>query len=96
MALSEYQRGICQLIAGNRRANGARYGAGGVALHTLLKTPRLSRDSALLRDTAAALITSWVADRQLPQAAGYSVAVLSRLGMAPRRAEAEHCRWLIT
>jgi hypothetical protein len=30
VALSEYQRGICQLIAANRRANGESYVAGGV------------------------------------------------------------------
>ena len=76
MALSEYQRGICQLIAANRRANGESYVAGGVALSTLLNTPRLSRDIGLFHDTDAALITSWVADRQLLQTAGYSVAVV--------------------
>ena len=64
MALSEYQRGICQLIAG------------GVALNTLLKTSRLSRDIDLFHDTDAALVASWLADRQLRQDAGYAVAVV--------------------
>jgi len=50
--------------------------AGGVALNTLLNTPRLSRDIDLFHDTDAALLTSWVADRQLLQAAGYRVAVV--------------------
>ncbi len=76
MALSEYQRGICQLIAANRRANGESYVAGGVALNTLLNTPRLSRDIDLFHDTDTALITSWLADRQLLQTAGYAVTVL--------------------
>jgi len=76
VALSEYQRGICQLIAANRRANGESYVAGGVALNTLLNTPRLSRDIALFHDTDTALITSWLADRQLLQTAGYAVTVL--------------------
>lgn len=76
MALSEYQRGICQLIAANRRDSGESYVAGGVALNTLLNTPRLSRDIDLFHDTDTALITSWLADRQLLQAAGYEVAVL--------------------
>ena len=76
MALSEYQREICQLIAANRRENGESYVAGGMALNTLLKTPRLSRDIDLFHDTDEALIASWLADRQLLQAAGYGVAVL--------------------
>jgi hypothetical protein len=76
VALSEYQRGICQLIAANRRANGESYVAGGVALNTLLNTPRLSRDIDLFHDTDTALITSWLADRQLLQTAGYAVTVL--------------------
>jgi len=76
VALSEYQRGICQLIAANRRANGESYVAGGVALNTLLNTPRLSRDIDLFHDTDTALITSWLADRQLLQTAGYAVMVL--------------------
>jgi hypothetical protein len=76
VALSEYQRGICQLIAANRRANGESYIAGGVALNTLLKTPRLSRDIDLFHDTDAALVASWLADRQLLQDAGYAVVVV--------------------
>ena len=75
MALSEYQRGICQLIAANRRASGESYVAGGVALNTLLNTPRLSRDIDLFHDTDTALITSWLANRQLGRA-GYAVMVL--------------------
>jgi hypothetical protein len=76
VALSEYQRGICQLIAANRRASGESYVAGGVALNTLLNTPRLSRNIDLFHDTDTALITSWLADRQLLQTAGYAVMVL--------------------
>lgn len=76
MALSEYQRGICQLIAANRRERGESYVAGGVALNTLLNTPRLSRDIDLFHDTDAALIASWLNDRKLLRAAGYGVTVL--------------------
>jgi hypothetical protein len=76
VALTEYQREICQLIANHRRANGESYVAGGVALNTLLNTPRLSRDIDLFHDTDAALVASWLADRQLLQTAGYEVAVL--------------------
>lgn len=36
MALTEYQRDICQLIANHRRENGESDVAGGVALNTLL------------------------------------------------------------
>lgn len=76
MALTEYQRQICQLIANNRRENGESYVAGGVALNTLLNTPRLSLDIDLFHDTDEALIASWFADRELLQSAGYEVEVL--------------------
>jgi hypothetical protein len=76
VALSEHQRGICQLIATNRRESGESYVAGGVALNTLLNTSRLSRDIDLFHDTDEALMTSWLADRKLLQATGYGVTVL--------------------
>jgi hypothetical protein len=70
VALSAYQRQICQLSAANRRARGESYVAGGVVLNILLPMPRLSRDIALFHDTDAALLASWLADRQLLYAAG--------------------------
>lgn len=76
MALTEYQREICQLIAHNRRESGESYVAGGVALNTLLNTPRLSQDIDLFHDTDEALVASWLADRQLLQASGYDVAIV--------------------
>jgi hypothetical protein len=98
VALSEYQRGICQLIAANRRDSGESYVAGGVALNTLLNTPRLSRDIDLFHDTDTALITSWLADRQLLQAAGYAVAVLLEMAafveaVVSRRDESVLIQW---
>ena len=76
MALTKYQRAICQLIARNRRENGESYVAGGVALNTLLNAPRLSQDIDLFHDTDAALIASWLADRQLLQTSDYEVAIV--------------------
>ena len=76
MALTEYQREICQLIANNRRENGESYVAGGVALNTLLNTSRISQDIDLFHDTDEALVDSWLADRQLLRTAGHEVAVL--------------------
>ncbi len=64
MALTEYQRGICQLIATNRRVRGESYVAGGVALNTLLNTPRLSSDIDLFHDTDGALTASCIASDQ--------------------------------
>ena len=99
MALSEYQRQICQLIAANRRASGESYVAGGGALNTLLLMPRLSRDIDLFHDTDAALIASWLADRQLLQAAGYMVEVLRETAafieaVVSRQAESVLMQWV--
>ena len=51
MALTEFQRAVCRLIAANRIATGESYVAGGVALNELLATPRISRDIDLFHDT---------------------------------------------
>jgi len=43
MALSAFQREICQLVARNRLQNGESYLAGASALNELVGAPRLSR-----------------------------------------------------
>lgn len=63
MALTPLQRRICRLIATQRIAAGERYVTGGVALTTLLATPRVSRDIDLFHDTEEAVAASWAADR---------------------------------
>ena len=76
MALTAFQRKICRLIASNRKAQGASYVAGGVALNTLLDASRLSRDIDLFHDTDEALDKTWSADRKLLLNEGYHLDVL--------------------
>ena len=73
MALTDFQRRICRLIAGQRIASGESYVAGGVALNEFLASPRLSRDIDLFHDSAAALDVSWHEDRALLLAHGFAV-----------------------
>jgi hypothetical protein len=65
MALTEFQRAVCRLIAENRIAHGESYVAGGAALNTVIESPRTSRDIDLFHDTEEALLASWDADRAL-------------------------------
>jgi len=58
MALSEFQRGVCRLIAGGRIASGESYVAGGAALNELLQAARRSHDIDLFHDTAEAVLAS--------------------------------------
>ena len=58
MALTEFQRTVCRLIAKNRLVTEGSYVAGGAALNTLLDAPRLSRDIDLFHDTVEALRVS--------------------------------------
>jgi hypothetical protein len=76
MALTEFQRGLCRLLAENRIRSGESYVAGGAALNELLHAPRRSRDIALFHDTEQALAASWRADRELLEANGHSVSVV--------------------
>ena len=76
MALTEFQRGVCRLLAENRIRSGESYVAGGAALNELLRAPRRSRDIDLFHDTELALAASWRTDRELLEANGHSVAVV--------------------
>lgn len=73
MALTEFQRSVCRLIARSRIASGEAYVAGGAALNEVLSAPRVSRDVDLFHDTDIALETSWQSDRKLLVEAGLSV-----------------------
>ena len=73
MALTEFQRSICRLIARQRLASGDSYVAGGVALNTATKAARISRDIDLFHDTTEAVARSWEADRALLKADGFQV-----------------------
>lgn len=59
MALTNIQREVCRLIAGQRIASGESYIAGGAALNTVLHGPRISQDLDLFHDTAAALAATF-------------------------------------
>lgn len=64
MALTAFQRELCQLLAAQRIASGESYVAGGAALNELLRSPRVSRDVDLFHDTTEALIQTFDADRR--------------------------------
>lgn len=82
MALSDFQRRVCRLLATNRIASGESYVAGGVALNELIGASRLSRDIDLFHDTDEALEASWRADRKALEAAGIAVRTLrARIGL---------------
>ena len=76
MALTDFQRTICRLLADHRIASGESYVAGGVALNEMIAASRTSRDIDLFHDTAAALEASWAADRRLLLDCGFGVRVL--------------------
>jgi len=76
MALTDFQRDICRLLADQRIRSGESYVAGGAALNEALGAPRVSRDLDLFHDTAEALAVSWQADRASLEAAGHRVVVL--------------------
>ena len=82
MAITQFQRAVCRLLAATRIASGESYVAGGAALNELLAAPRRSRDIDLFHDTEAALDASWRADRRLLEQNGFTVRVLrERLGL---------------
>ncbi len=76
MGLTNYQRGICRLIATNRKKNDCAYVAGGVALNMLIDGPRISMDIDLFHDTEEALARMWDADRQLLATEGYQIEIV--------------------
>jgi len=73
MALTNFQRSVCRLVARSRIASGESYVAGGAALNEVLAAPRLSRDVDLFHDTESALDASWSADRKLLEENGFTV-----------------------
>jgi hypothetical protein len=73
MALTEYQRVICRLIARQRVEGGESYIAGAAALNALTNAPRISRDIDLFHDTTQAVTASWEADRALLKSEGYAI-----------------------
>ena len=54
MALTEFQRSVCRVIAANRVRGGESYVAGGAALAEITASPRISRDIDLFHDSSEA------------------------------------------
>ena len=79
MAVTEFQRSICRLIADHRKRSGVSYVAGGVALNLLLEGTRLSRDIDIFHDAEEAVHSSFATDRRLLERAGYKVSALREL-----------------
>lgn len=79
MAVTEFQRNILKLIAGNRIAGGESYVAGGVALNQLIEGSRFSRDINLFHDTSEAVFITWELDRDLLIKNGYLVETIREL-----------------
>ncbi|MBI5091710.1 MAG: nucleotidyl transferase AbiEii/AbiGii toxin family protein [Candidatus Hydrogenedentes bacterium] len=75
MALTEFQRTVCRLIARQRRESGESYVAGGTALNAATGAARISRDIDLFHDSAEAVHVCWQADRKLLEEAGYRLHV---------------------
>lgn len=76
MALTNFQRSVCQLLARSRIAAGESYLAGGATLNEVIGAPRISRDVDLFHDTDSALDASWQNDRKLLEERGYAVRVI--------------------
>jgi hypothetical protein len=96
MALTAFQRDVCRVLAGRRRAGGESYVAGGIALNVALEAHRLSRDLDLFHDTTEAVARSWDADRQLLEQTGYAVApIRERPGFVQATVARGHDRLLV-
>jgi hypothetical protein len=79
MALTDLQRTVCGIIAGNRIASGESYLAGATALNELIGAARVSRDIDLFHDTEEAVDAAWQADEAALQAQGLEVGVVRRV-----------------
>lgn len=78
MALTEFQRHVCRLIASERKRLGESYVAGGAALNTALGASRISRDIDLFHDRTEAVTTAFEADSGLLRAAAFDIEVRRR------------------
>jgi len=76
---TDFQRRICRAIAENRIENGESYVAGGTALNTILRSPRLSADIDLFHDAGDAVVASYRADRNVLERLGYSIQLKAEL-----------------
>ncbi len=80
MALTEFQRAVCRLIAAQRIASGESYVAGGTALNAITGGTRLSKDIDLFHDTEEAVVSAWDTDRKTLEKQGYQIRVIRERG----------------
>jgi hypothetical protein len=76
VALTDFQRSVCRLLADHRIASGESYVAGGSALNELIASARVSRDLDLFHDTDAALEATWEADRRVLTQHGFDIQIV--------------------
>lgn len=76
MALTDFQRSVCRLLADHRIASGESYVAGGSALNELIASARVSRDIDLFHDTDEALEATWGADRRVLAEHGFDIEIV--------------------
>jgi hypothetical protein len=76
MAITDFQRNLCRLIAGHRIKSRESYVANDVTLGAILGTSRLSRGVGLFHDTQEALAFTWDSDRRLLEAHGYEIGIV--------------------
>jgi hypothetical protein len=89
MALTEFQRSVCRVLAQSRILSGESYLAGGATLNELLQAGRVSRDVDLFHDTESALDATWQSDRKLLEQHGFAIRVVRE---RPSFVEAEASR----
>jgi len=75
MALTGFQRDLCQVLAEARFEGSAAYVAGGSALNEIIGGGRLSGDIYLFHDFLEALEATWLLDKALLVAHGYDLFV---------------------
>ena len=76
MAITEFQRKICRLIADSRKKTGVSYIAGGVSLNHLTESTRISNDIDIFNDSRDALDVGWDMDRKLLEQHGYNLEII--------------------
>lgn len=76
MALTNFQRSVCRLLADHRIASGESYVVGASALNELIAASRVSMDIDLFHDTEEALEVSWDADRHVLETHRFEVRVI--------------------
>lgn len=80
MALTEFQRDVCQVIARQRIESGESYIAGGAALNIATGSARLSDDIVIFHDRVEAVDVSIQKDVAALQSAGFSIGDIIRRG----------------